>query len=298
MKPKQALSRMLSDYQPRPGKAFYRRMKDAPWNKKETTMPDPSRRPARFAWQIAAACVLVLAILSFSIPPVRAALSAWLGLSVAPSNQMPAAPVTLVAVTPATPTAAAPTATPTAQTSPAPTETIAPTRSQTVGTPIPAEISRLSAQAGWDILAPGRLPEGYHFESAYYDANNKMVMLTYLVTRSLPGATDPSLTASTTITLLQALKNDFVPMQVAPATHVEDTRVNGQPAAYAVGAWDAEFVKDDKDPNGGKMVSTWRNDLPVQNLYWQAGSVYLVLVTNDEAVSKQAFIDMAASIGK
>ncbi len=165
-----------------------------------------------------------------------------------------------------------------------------------IGTPIPAEFSQLSAQAGWDILAPGQLPEGYHFQSAYYDTNHQMVILTYLVTRTLPGAADPSLTASKTITLAQAMKNDFIPMQIAPGTNVEDTQVNGQPAAYAVGAWDAEFVKDDNDPNGGKMVYNWRNDLPVQNLYWQVGKVYLALITDDEAVSKQALIDTAASM--
>ncbi len=86
-------------------------------------------------------------------------------------------------------------------------------------------------------------------------------------------------------------------MQIAPDTNVEDIQVNGQPAAYAVGAWDAQFVKDDNDPNGGKMVSTWRNDLPVQNFYWQVGKAYLLLVTDDESVSKQDLIDMAASIG-
>jgi hypothetical protein len=75
---------------------------------------------------------------------------------------------------------------------------------------------------------------------------------------------------------------------------VADIQVNGQPAAYTVGAWDTEFVKDDQDPNGGKMVSTWRNDLPVQNLYWQVGNVYLALVTDDEAVSREELIDMAA----
>jgi hypothetical protein len=46
------------------------------------------------------------------------------------------------------------------------------------------------------------------------------------------------------------------------------------------------------------MVSSWRNDLPVKNLYWQIGTVYLTLITADGGVSQQEFIDMAASIGK
>ncbi len=149
---------------------------------------------------------------------------------------------------------------------------------------------------GGDILYPAKLPEGYQYQSAYFDANHQMVMLTFLVTRPLPG--DAALTASKTITLLQAQKNDFVPMQVAPGTNIEDIQVNGQPAAYTIGAWDSEFVKDDQDPNGGKMVSTWRNDLNVKNLYWQVGPVYLLIVSDDEAVSQQEMLDMAASFAK
>ena len=155
----------------------------------------------------------------------------------------------------------------------------------------------MSQTAGWDVLAAGFLPEGYKFESAYFDANHQMAILTYLATKPLPG--DPSLTSSHTITLLQALKNDFVPLQVAPAASVVDIQVSGQPAAYAVGAWDTEFVPDAKDPqSGGKMVSTWRNELKVQNVYWQVGQVFLALVTDDAGVSKEELIRMAEGVGK
>ena len=290
---KQKLSRLLSQYQPRPGRSFYQRMEKAPWNIKETKM---THRPNRLAWQIAIGILLVLVVLSLGIPSVRASLSAWLGLSVAPSNQVPVAAVTLVAFPSPTPTAAGlPTQTPAAS------PTGAPAATQTPAAPSvnrPAEIIQMSTQAGWDVLAAGPLPQGYKFQSAYFDTNHQMAILTYLVTRPLPGAKDPSLTASKTITLLEALKNDFNPMQVAPSTSVSDIHLNGQPAAYAMGAWDAEFVPDKQDPNGGKMVSTWRNDLKVQNIYWQVGPVYLVLITDDETVSKLDLIDMASGIGK
>ena len=296
MRPKKSLSKLLADYQPHPGKSFYQRMEHAPWSNKETPMSHQSMRPARSSWQFIVAIIVVLAVfslsLSISIPSVRAALSNWLGLSVAPSNQMPAAAVTLVAVTPSL-TAAAPT-----QTAAAPSTAAPPTQIQPAAAPSqPPEISQLSPQAGWNVLALSAVPDGYKFQSAYLDTNHQMVILTYLATRPLPGAADPKLTASKSITLLQALKNDFVPMQIAPATQVEDVQVNGQPAVYAVGAWDTEFVPDANDPNGGKMVSTWRNELPVQNLYWQAGKVYLVLVTDDETLSKQDLINTAAGAG-
>jgi len=46
------------------------------------------------------------------------------------------------------------------------------------------------------------------------------------------------------------------------------------------------------------MVSSWRNDLPVKNLYWQVGKIFLALITTDDSVSQQELIDMASSIGK
>lgn len=284
MSRKQTLSNLLSDYQPVPSRRFYQKMADAPWQK--GPMMNTSVRPARFAWQIAAAVVLVLLVLSLSIPAVRASLSAWLGLSVAPSNQMPATSVELVAPSTATP---------------APAENAAPTALEPTSAPAPvsnkpAEIQQLSAQAGWDIPIPSRLPEGYQFKSAYFDAKQHMVIITYLVTRPLPGAADASLTESKAITFLQAQANDFIPMQVAPSASVIDVQVNGQPAAYTIGAWDTEFVKDDKAPNGGKMVSTWRNDLPVKNLYWQVGPVYLALITDDAAVSQEMLLEMAERV--
>jgi hypothetical protein len=241
--------------------------------------------PARRGWLIAIAIILVLIILILVIPGVRASMSSWMGLSVAPSEQMPAATVNIVAVT--------------TQTIPNATEILASTQIQSpMSTATSTEVNQSSAQPEWDMLTPNYLPEGYQFQSAFYETNLKMLILTYLVTRPLPGATDPSLTSSETITLLQSQKNDFVPMQIAPNTNVTDIQVNGQSAAFTTGGWDTEFVKDSMAPNGGKMVSSWRNDLPVKNLYWQVGKIYLALITTDESVSQQELIDLASSIGK
>ena len=212
-------------------------------------------------------------------------MSSWIGLSVAPSEQMPAATVNIVEVS--------------AQTIPIATEILAPTQVQSaMSTVLSTEVNLSSTQPEWNMLTPNYLPEGYQFQSAFYETNQKMLILTYLVTRPLPGATNPSLTSSETITLLQSQKNDFIPMQIAPNTNVTDIQVNGQPAAFTMGGWDTEFVKDSAAPNGGKMVSSWRNDLPVKNLYWQIGKIYLALITTDESVSQQELIDMASSIGK
>jgi hypothetical protein len=241
--------------------------------------------PARKGWLIAVAIILLLIVLILIIPGVHASVSSWMGLSVAPSEQVPASTVVLVALTPQTIIDA--------------TEIPVSTQVQSpVSTATSTEVNQTPSQPEWDTLTPIYLPEGYQFQSAFYDTNLKMLILTYLVTRPLPGATDPSLTSSETITLLQSQKNDFIPMQIAPNTNVTDIQVNGQPAAFTLGGWDTEFVKDSTAPNGGKMVSSWRNDLPVKNLYWQVGKIFLALITTDDAVSQQELIDMASSIGK
>ena len=265
-------------------------------------MSDQSSRPPRPWWQIAGAILLVLILFAFIIPGVRGSISSWLGLSVTSSTQVPPTPAALEPATNQTSIgSSAKTAVMTAlpHSATGQTEAANPTPSQPEGTlGIAAEIRQLAAQAGWDIPVPRQLPEGYHFQSAFFDTNNKMLILTYLVTRPLAGSSDPTLTSTESISLLQAQNNDFVPMQIAPNTNVIDIEVNGLPAAFTVGGWDTEFVKDNTLPNGGKMVSSWRNDLPVKNLYWQVGNIYLALVTADAAVSQQDLVDMASSIGK
>lgn len=275
--------------------------------------PCASRRRRQFL--LSMAFVIGVGILGLGVPAVRASVGAYLGLTAAPSNEMPAGAVTLAAVTPemtrAAPTAVLPRPTRTAAANPGAADAAVPTKtviSTAVSTAVatalapiveqPEAISQLTEQAGWKVLSPGYLPAGYHFESAYLDTNQQMVLLTYLVTRPLEGAADPGLTASKTITVAQALRNDFIPLQVAPAAVVQNAVVAGQPAAFVVGAWDTQFVKDENDPQGGKMVSIWSNELPVKNLFWQIGKVYLVLVTDDDLVSEQQLILMAARTGQ
>jgi len=254
-------------------------------------MTNQPTSPSRKWWLIVIVILLVFIILVFMIPGVRAAVSSWFGLSVAPAEQVPASTANLVAITPQTAVSTIPTAAAVTSLPSPPYQTEIPAGSL-------ADFTQFITQAGWEILTPAYLPDGYQFQSAFFDTNHKMLILTYLVTRPLPGASDPSLTSTESITLLQSQANDFVPMQIAPNTNVTDTQVNGLPAAYSMGGWDTEFVKDSTAPNGGKMVSSWRNDLPVKNLYWQVGEIYLALITADGAVSQQELIDMANSIVK
>jgi hypothetical protein len=268
----------------------------------ENKMEEQPKSSKNRTWLIILGIIVVLILLSLAIPNVRASISSWLGLSVTSSEQVPASTVALEEIPTSAPVQAA-AATQTPPTSvPATSEG---TQSVVLsmiqsgassGTTL--DLSQLSSQIDWNVLTPGYLPEGYQFQSVYLDATNKMLVLTYLVTRPLPGSTDASLTSSETITLLQALHNDFVPMQVAPDTNIEDIQVNGSTGVFTTGGWDTQFVKDNSAPGGGKMVSSWRNDLPVKNLYWQIGQVYLALVTADETIDQQDMVNIATSIGK
>lgn len=265
-------------------------------------MTDQPKQPRIKVWQIIVGGIIILILISLAIPNVRASISSWLGLSVAPSEQVPAGAVTLTAIPTNTPVeAASATQAVPVSTSSSAEATLSVILSMVQSAPADGasiDFNQLSSQLGWTVLTPTYLPEGYKFQSAYFDSNNKMLVLTYLVTRPLPGATVPSLTSSETITLLQARTNDFVPMQVAPNTTIQDVQVNGGTAAFTTGGWDTEYVKDSSAPGGGKMVSSWRNDLPVKNLYWQVGEVYLALVTADGVITQQDLVDIASSMGK
>jgi hypothetical protein len=147
--------------------------------------------------------------------------------------------------------------------------------------------------AGWTVLTPAFLPEGYHFDSAYYDSANQLIYLTFLATRQLPGS---DLTETKTITLTEAKRNDIVPLMLSPGSTVENVFVAGKPAAYVIGAWDASFVQNASEPNGGHMEWSWRNDLQIRNIFWQSSDIYLVLIADDAQVSKDDLLIMANSV--
>jgi len=65
---KQSLVALLKNYHPKPGDGYYRRMEKSPWNQKELSMNPTSRRQNRWFWQAGLALVLVLIILTLSIP--------------------------------------------------------------------------------------------------------------------------------------------------------------------------------------------------------------------------------------
>ncbi|TLN05421.1 hypothetical protein FDZ74_13600 [bacterium] len=237
----------LEGYTPRPGQGFYRRMAEAPWNRKEPGRLSIVAR--RFAIGVAVALVLGLA-LGFSIPTVRASFIRFLNLGFSPSETVlnpPVLPTNLV-------------------------------DSQKV-----EEISQL---AGWTVKTPTWLPQGYTFHDARYDSTNQMVLLTFLATRQLPGG-DPSMTETKMVTLVEAMRNDIIPLMVAPSAAVEDITLNDEAAAYAIGAWE-------NDASTGH--ATWNNAYPLQNVYWQIDAVFLNLNTDDTRVSMDDLVRMAENI--
>ncbi len=283
------LAELFDGYQPKPGERFYRRMETAPWVK-------PARLPGArsLRWPaIAGGMLLVLLLASLGVPAVRAEVLAWLGLGRAPGSQVEITPVpALISPTEAATLNANPTQTPqasaTAEASPSPA-TPTPAPWQTYTTQQQADFAAISKQAGWTLLAPAWLPEGYQYQSVYYAPNNRLVFLTFSATRELPGS--GGLTETKSLTLTQAMRNDVVPLEVAPQTEVENISVGSQAGAYALGAWDSQF-----DQASGQMVASWRADLPVQNVFWQAGPVYLALISDDAALSKADLIRTAASV--
>lgn len=236
----------LEAYKPKPGTRFYQRMASSPWNQKK---PLPRYTFShRFAIGLLAFMIVAIA-LSMSIPTVRAAVLQYLGLAVSPSESIsnPAVPA---------------------------------------GSLVDSQkVDEISNLAGWQIKVPAWLPEGYQFNDAVYDSANKMAILTFTATRQLPGS-DPMMTETKAITMVQAVHNDVLPLMVAPTTFIHDISINGQPAAYATGAW---------ENNAATGKAAWNNSIKLQNVYWQVDKVYLVLNSNDTQVNQDDLILMAES---
>ena len=236
----------LENYKPRPSPRFYQRMASSPWKRTE---PEP-RRNLFHHFAIGFAALLIVAIaLSMSIPSVRAAVLKYLGLYLSPSEVIPNPAI--------------------------PVESLVDSR----------KIDEISNLAGWQIKVPAWLPEEYKFDSAMYDSTNKMVLLSFMVSRQLPG-NDPTMTETKAITMIQSLHNDVLPLMVAPTTNILDITINGQPAAYAVGAWE-------NDATTGQ--ATWNNYYDLKNVYWQIDNVYLTLNTDDALVSQDELLRLAGS---
>jgi len=236
----------LEAYKPKPSTRFYQQMALSPWNRKK---PIPRYTIShRFAIGFIAFMIVAIA-LSMSIPTVRAAVLKYLGLTVSPSESIsnPAIPA----------------------------ESLVDSQ----------KMDEISDLAGWKIKVPAWLPEGYKFYDAVYDSPNKMAILTFIATRQLPG-NDPTMTETKAITMVQALHNDILPLMVAPTTIIQDISINGQPAAYAIGAWE-------NDAATGK--ATWNSSYQLQNVYWQVDSVYLTINTNDTQVDQNDLLQMAVS---
>lgn len=146
-------------------------------------------------------------------------------------------------------------------------------------------IDEISNLAGWTVKSPSWLPDGYQFNEAMYDSANKMVILNFIAARQLQG-NDPSMTQTNAITLAQSLRNDLIPLIVAPGTDMGSMMINGQPAAYAIGAW-----KNDNSTG----TATWDSTYQLQNINWQIDSTYLSINTNDTLVSKDDLLKVAES---
>ena len=150
---------------------------------------------------------------------------------------------------------------------------------------ISQNIDEISNLAKWTIKSPSWLPDGYQFNEAMFDSANNMVSLTFIATRQLPG-NDPSLTQTSTITLVQSLRNDLIPLIVAPGVDMGSITINGQSAAYAIGAW-----KNDNTTG----TATWDSSYQLQNINWQIDYIYLSLNTDDSLVSKDDLLKIAES---
>ncbi len=184
---------------------------------------------------------------------------------------------------------------PPAASQPAPVQVEPSSEGLPASSPFPASSPTADVSDGRELI-PAFIPAGYTLaDNPASDPDRQQTILTFLSTQPLEG-TGGSMTATKTITLVQSPRNDQPPLQIFPSANLQDVRVNGQPAIYTVGAWDASFVSDPAQPGGGSFQYAWRSDLQIQNVFWQVQEVYLVLITDDMAIPLEDLIKMAASV--
>jgi len=151
-------------------------------------------------------------------------------------------------------------------------------------------LTALSAQAGWNVLAPSVIPEGYTPGDVSYLDADKQVVMTFLVTRSLPGGV-PALTETKTLTLVQSTNVEAVVFQLPADAAIKPVTINDQPGGLVHGAWDSQF-----DQAANSFSYTWREDLGVTGIYWQAGDIHLALISNDDALNDEQLVQIAEQV--
>jgi len=128
-----------------------------------------------------------------------------------------------------------------------------------------------------------------HGGDASYEVNNQQVVLTFLVRRLLPDGN--GLTETKSLTLVEGMQSEAAPLKIATQAQAVTIQIGEFPGFYIIGAWDTSY-----DSQSQSMITIWRNDLVIQNIYWQSENIHLVLISDDDQLSQSDLIKIARSV--
>ena len=216
----EAFAALIRDFAARPSERFHARQAAAPWNTQGAPMKPRSIRRALLA---PALLIMALALMGMS-PGLRAMAADLLGITRAP------------------------------------TDTVTYDKAaQILHGPELRPIAEVQADTPYAIYAPERVPPGYVFEGASYNADIGNGVRLIGVNMTFKSASDPAVEISTE----QLRVGDGCPNcpDVGASAVVETVDINGLPGAYVQGYWSGTAeLQSEWDPDYDLHAVAWQRD--------------------------------------
>lgn len=152
--------------------------------------------------------------------------------------------------------------------------------------------AQVEAAAGFDVLEPTILPEGFEFAFAQYDAAYGFVRILYR-----PAGQNASDAGFVIIETPRSAANGLAPCAECPPGMEEQVHVNGTPAYYLHGAL---FTGSSDEPLAAPV---WQPDAPNYSLTWATSDLILTINFSSNEwfggrISRDALIRIAESMVK
>jgi hypothetical protein len=145
-------------------------------------------------------------------------------------------------------------------------------------------LDQLKASAGFDVIAPPELPQGYSLQTAAYDKGSGNVVLTYT-------------------TNIEEKRHLFVVITEAQGLNTNDIGFQAQVDAVSFGSWTGELVQGGWMAADGQAFEAWDNDVPLVTLRWSdSGVTFTVQVTllqeptHSQVSSREEALSIAQSL--
>lgn len=131
------------------------------------------------------------------------------------------------------------------------------------------DVAQVEREAGFDVLIPTFLPEGFAMTDIYYDAVAKQVFQSY--------ARENNWVVIDGFTIAQGLAVDAQPLDVGASAEIVPVTVGDAQGEFVVGTW---FVRPEPEDGSHAVITEreWANDFPYQQMRWVDGDMMFWMV--------------------